>query len=138
MYQTMSGTTRLSQRLAYWSAILTGLLFLYWGGGATLVPQRVFAPATIAWGEQLVATLSQHVWLPAVGVLLLVVGLFPALRQQVRGNRLGQLGVGLVGLGLLGAGGQLFAAPASALTGNLSLAPLAVAGLLLVGLVLPS
>jgi hypothetical protein len=133
----MNGTTRLSQRVAYWSAILTGVLFLYWGGGAAVVPQRVLAPATVAWGEQIVAAMSQHVWLPAVGILLLVVGLFPALAQQVRGNRLAQFGVGLGGLGLIGAGGGLLAVPASALMEGMYLAPLFAAGLLLVGLVLP-
>lgn len=144
----MSGTTRLSQRLAYWSAILTGLLFLYWGGGTELFSESVLGPLTATWserlvmdlsrwGEQIVAAMSQHVWLPAVGVLLLVVGLFPTLSQQVRRNRLAQISVGIVGLGVIGVGGIILGLPTSNLGRIMYLAPLFVAGMLLVGLVLP-
>lgn len=133
----MNRTNRLSQRLASWGAILAGLGVLYWGGGAELLPGPVFAPATVAWGNQLLTTLHQHVWLPAVGVLLVVIGLSPAIAQQVRRNRLAQLAIGLVGLGLIGSGGIILEIPASGLGEIVYLLPLFIAGILLVGLVLP-
>lgn len=133
----MNGTTRLSQRLASWGAILAGLVVLYWGGAAELLPGPIFAPATITWSKQLLATLGQYVWLPAVGVLLVGVCLSPAIAQQVRRNRLAQLAIGLVGLGLIGSGGVALEISASGLGEVVYLLPLFVAGILLVGLVLP-
>lgn len=133
----MNGTNRFSQRLASWGAILAGLAFLYWGGAVELLPGPVFTSATVSWGNQLLVDLRQYVWLPAVGVLLVVVGLIPAIVQQVRRNRLAQLGVGLVGLSLIGSGGLVLGIPASGLGEVVYLLPLFVAGILLVGLVLP-
>lgn len=134
----MNGATRLSQRLASWGVILAGLVVLYWGGGAEVLPGPVFAPAMIAWSKQLLSTVGQYVWLPAVGVLLVVIGLFPAITQHVRRNRLAQLGVGLVGLGLIASGGLALGIPADGLGEVGYLLPLFIAGLLLVGLVLPN
>lgn len=131
-------TTRLSQRLISWGAILAGVVVLYWGVVARLLPGPILAPATVTWGEQFLAVLCQYLWLPAVGVLLLVIGLFPAIAQHVRTNRLAQFGVGLAGVGLIAGGGLVLGIPAGDLGEVGYLLPLFVAGLLLVGLVLPS
>lgn len=131
-------TTRLSQRLISWSAIVAGIVVLYWGVVAKLLPGPILAPATVAWGKQFLAVLCQYIWLPAVGVLLLVIGLFPAIAQHVRTNRLAQFGVGLVGFGLIAGGWLVLEIPADGLGEVGYLLPLFVAGLLLVGLVLPS
>jgi hypothetical protein len=133
----MSGGHRLSQRLVYWSAILTGLVLVYWGAGAELLPGPLLAPATVSWGKQLLTDLSQSISLPAVGVLLIVLGLMPAIAQQVRENRTARLGVGLVGLGVIGGSWVGLEMPASSLGEVVYLSPLFLAGILLVGLVLP-
>jgi hypothetical protein len=134
----MSGTARLSQRLVYWIAILTGIVFLYLGGGASLLPDRLLAPETVAWGTQLFESVGQYVWLPAVGTLLIVLGLFPAITRRVRGNRAMKFGVGLAGLGILGVGGMILGIPASTPEEIVYLSPLFISGILLVGLILPS
>lgn len=133
----MSEMNRFSQRLASWGAILAGLAFLYWGGAAEFLPGPVFSSATVAWGNQLLVDLRQYVWLPAIGVLLVVIGLFPAIAHQVRRNRLAQFGIGLVGLSLIGSGGLVLGIPTSGLGEVVYLLPLFVAGILLMGLVLP-
>lgn len=133
----MNMTTRLFQRLVSWIAILAGVVAVYWGGVAELFPGPVFAPATVAWGKQLLVELCQHLWLPAVGVLLLVIGLFPAIAKQTKRNRVAQFGVGLVGFGLIVSGGLVLKIPSVDLGEVGYLLPLFVAGILLVGLVLP-
>jgi hypothetical protein len=134
----MSAENRLSQRIAYWSAILSGVVFLYWGMGKEAISGRLIAPVVISQGNQLLTGLSQHVWLPAVGLLLIVLGVSPVITRQVRQNRIAQIGVGLVGLGLIGGGGIFLEIPTSNIGEIMYLSPLFVAGILLVGLVLPS
>jgi hypothetical protein len=133
----MSGPNQLSQRITYWSAILIGVVFLYWGAEEEIRPDRFIAP-TVSWGNQLLTDMSHYVWLPAVGVLLIVFGISPLITRQVQGNRVVQFGVGLVGLSLIGGGAIFLGISASDLGGIMYFSPLFIAGILLVGLMLPS
>lgn len=77
---------------------LVGVFLLYWGAMSLVDPSHV-PSVTFPWLDQTLTRVGQHLWIPAVGVLFLIVGISPVMIPDARRSRVAQLilcGVGFL------------------------------------------
>lgn len=117
---------------------ISGLVgaFLFSWGIAQLVKQGYASTITVPVIDETLIAVGQHVWVPALGALLLAMGSSPLVVAAVRRSRTARLAVGCFGVGFLCFGGLLAAVTLDPLFGLLFVSPVVLVGVALVAVAL--
>ncbi|WP_135666892.1 hypothetical protein [Halorhabdus rudnickae] len=126
----MTHITHTRHSIASIGAVVGGLLIIAWGilsilsypGYAT-----TFRPL-----DTVLIALSDYLWIPAVGLCILSVGVAPLIRRRVTHNSVWTVGVTVCGVILLCFGGFLTLISVNSVAGLLYLSPLFLSGVVLV------
>lgn len=131
----MNRSHRSALNVLYGVVGLVGVFLLYWGITSIIIPGYGVS-ITVPWLDQTLLAAGRYIWIPAVGVLLLTVGISPVIAFGARRSRVAQLVIGGVGLTLLGLGGLLGFVTLNIFFGFIYIFPLLLTGVLLVAVTL--
>lgn len=126
-----------------WSALnvlfgiggLVGAFLLYWGMRSLMDPSYI-PSITIPWLDQTLRAIGQHVWIPAVGVLLLIIGTSPVIIFSTQRSRVARGALCSIGIILLCLGGMFVSVTLNPLFGFLFVSPLILTGTVLIAVAL--
>lgn len=117
-------------RTARYVCVFFGLFLLYWGI-MSIVSVAYAASVTVPWLDQMLLNISEFVWLPAAGVLLIALGVSPTIAPRARNSRIIRILSGVLGLGFLCLSGFFVFLTLSPFWGFVYISPLFVTGILL-------
>lgn len=114
---------------------MLGAFLLYWGI-MSIVSVSYVPSVTVPWLDRALTAVGRYVWIPAVGVFLMAMGVAPAIAGIARRNRIVRWALGGVGLAV-GCLGVFFTFVAiDSVAGFIFVTPLLLAGVVLVGVTL--
>ncbi|WP_248910911.1 hypothetical protein [Halocatena marina] len=94
----MNRSQRVGLNALYGIVGLIGAFLLYWGLTSIVTPGYDVS-ITVSWLDQLLLVAGRYIWIPAVGVLFLTVGISPVIAAGARKSRVAQILI--VGIGIL-------------------------------------
>lgn len=110
---------------------IVGAFLLYWGLMSLMNP-AYYASITVPRLDQTLRAASRHIWVLAIGILLLTVGLIPVIVSVARSSHVAQIAIGGFGIILLCFGGFFTLLTLDPLTGIRYLSPLFLTGVVLI------
>lgn len=126
----MNRSNRTALNALYGTVGLVGAFLLYWGITWITTP-GYYVSITVPWLDQLLLAVGRYVWIPAVGLLLLTVGISPVIVFGARSSRVLQVVIGGFGLIFLCFGGFLGLITLNPFYGFIHISPLILSGIAL-------
>lgn len=109
---------------------LVGAFLLYWGVMSLRDPSYI-PSVTVPWLDQTLTAVGSYIWIPAIGVFLILVGVSPVVASVVRSSRIAQIVIGALGIGFLLFGGMFAFITLSLVGGLIFVIPLFLIGMML-------
>lgn len=131
----MNRSHRAALNALYGIVGLVGACLLYWGLTSIVTPGYDVS-ITASWLDQLLLAAGRYIWVPAVGLLFLTVGISPVIAAGARKSRVAQVLIGGIGILFLCFGGVLGLLTLNNFFGFIHVSPLLLTGVLLVAVAL--
>lgn len=114
---------------------LVGTFLLYWGITQIMTP-GYYVSITVPWLDQTLLAADRYVWIPAVGLLLLTVGISPVIIVGARNSRIARVAIGGLGIIFFCFGGFFGLITLSVFYGFVFVSPIILSGIVLLAVAL--